>query len=365
MSSRRHIIALDLLRGVAAICVVIFHWLDGNSSRYFQASILAVDFFFALSGFVVSRAYADRLKAGMDLKEFLILRAIRLYPMVLLGTVLGVLRYSIKYFAARGSAEGVSWIAGHAVMGVVLLPDIFHPSAEMFILDAALWSLAFEFIAYGAYASIGFRLGRLSVAALLVLSGAGFWAWLQGVFPFGQAEPAHSLDGTQYLYALSRVAFSFTLGAAAQHLPDSLLRRFSLNGWIAGALLVLLFWCPARLLNGVTAGFAVAVGFPLMIVLCARSGAHIRLQTVASLLGDASYPIYAIHVPIMWTMGGLGKYFSRIWPIFSMSGGIYMGLVIVPLCIVSGYCAGRWIDTPVRAYLTARYRAAGRRGALT
>ena len=79
--------------GVAALCVVIFHFSEMVIGDYSKLWIgngwLAVDFFFCLSGFVIGYAYDDRL-ATMGLLKFFKARLIRLHPLVVLGSVLGL-----------------------------------------------------------------------------------------------------------------------------------------------------------------------------------------------------------------------------------------------------------------------------------
>jgi peptidoglycan/LPS O-acetylase OafA/YrhL len=64
-------------------------------------SYLAVDFFFILSGFVLAHAYEDRLLAEMTPTQFLCLRLIRLYPLYLIGTLIGI--------ATATLAGGLDW----------------------------------------------------------------------------------------------------------------------------------------------------------------------------------------------------------------------------------------------------------------
>ena len=45
---------------------------------------LAVDFFFMLSGFIVARAYEARLSTSMTFVEFVKVRFVRLYPIILI-----------------------------------------------------------------------------------------------------------------------------------------------------------------------------------------------------------------------------------------------------------------------------------------
>jgi hypothetical protein len=64
LNTKNHYEVLDGLRGVAAIGVVIFHfseWLFPDASKNFIGhGFLAVDFFFCLSGFVISYAYDEQ-----------------------------------------------------------------------------------------------------------------------------------------------------------------------------------------------------------------------------------------------------------------------------------------------------------------
>lgn len=70
----KHFIALDALRGFAALFVVSFHMLP------FWPAWLMVDFFFALSGFVLAHTY---LYSGRDTSglQFVFHRLARLYPL--------------------------------------------------------------------------------------------------------------------------------------------------------------------------------------------------------------------------------------------------------------------------------------------
>ncbi len=59
---------LDGLRGIAAILVVCFHLFEAHATnrftQMFNHACLAVDFFFVLSGFVISYAYDARWGQG-------------------------------------------------------------------------------------------------------------------------------------------------------------------------------------------------------------------------------------------------------------------------------------------------------------
>jgi peptidoglycan/LPS O-acetylase OafA/YrhL len=75
---------LDSWRGIAACMVALFHLRVlshvGDAALVRHASLF-VDFFFVLSGFVITGGYAERLAAGFGAWRFALLRFGRLYPL--------------------------------------------------------------------------------------------------------------------------------------------------------------------------------------------------------------------------------------------------------------------------------------------
>ena len=86
-------VALDSWRGIAALAVVAFH-VQVNGLAFSSTIVgnagAAVDFFFVLSGFVISAAYGSRLAGGFSLARFMTLRLGRVYPLHLLVLALYV-----------------------------------------------------------------------------------------------------------------------------------------------------------------------------------------------------------------------------------------------------------------------------------
>ena len=76
--------ALDGWRGIGALGVCFIHLqLNGflTSGPSLDSWILAVDFFFVLSGFVMARVYADDLVDGGRVAMFAVRRLGRLWPL--------------------------------------------------------------------------------------------------------------------------------------------------------------------------------------------------------------------------------------------------------------------------------------------
>ena len=104
MRDQRRFVALDGWRGVCASLVALFHMPTGSHLGQLlpvQNAWLFVDFFFVLSGFVISHAAEGRLWRPGENSRFLLKRFARLWPLhaVMLGAM-------VLLEAARG------WILG-------------------------------------------------------------------------------------------------------------------------------------------------------------------------------------------------------------------------------------------------------------
>src|SRR4051794_26514580 len=88
--TQHRFLALDGLRGVAALVILVFHfgirpaWVAPYGS-------LAVDFFFLLSGFVIAHAYEERLRQPGAIGAFIRDRVIRLHPLLVLSIIPGAI----------------------------------------------------------------------------------------------------------------------------------------------------------------------------------------------------------------------------------------------------------------------------------
>jgi peptidoglycan/LPS O-acetylase OafA/YrhL len=116
---------LNGLRGIAAIAVVNMH-LSFYYGVFHSANVApAVDFFFVLSGFVIAYAYESDLREGLTWGRFLLARIIRLYPLYLLGLVLGSLAMWTYQRPPEVSNFFVTFIFNLAVLP---WPGIFDPN---------------------------------------------------------------------------------------------------------------------------------------------------------------------------------------------------------------------------------------------
>ena len=174
-SGNERIDTLDLLRGIAALAVVSFHFAWPQRAVPLPRAYLAVDLFFVLSGFVIAYAYQHRLDAGMPVRRYVLARLIRLYPLYIVGTLLGAAWVAQRLLRHDGFEAFGPW-AVTLSSAVLFLPDpIGLGAAEgprlFFPFDGPAWSLFFELVVNLLYGALAVRLSNRLLAAL-ILGGA-------------------------------------------------------------------------------------------------------------------------------------------------------------------------------------------------
>ena len=184
---------LDAIRGIGAISVLLFHM--GLVWHIAPYGYLAVDVFFALSGFVMAMTYERDLKFGMTVGQFYTLRLERLYPTYLIGLGLGTI-----VIAAKVSA-GTDWPSPWILFNVAMLPA--PVTGDFFPVNVPAWSLFFELIAYACFA-VAIRV-RSSTLVLVMVVSACVLVTHGGIRNVGSTW-------TEFPLGLARLGLAFPLG---------------------------------------------------------------------------------------------------------------------------------------------------------
>ena len=164
---------LDGIRGIAAIFIVTIHtrafW-DIPPSRAY----LAVDIFFILSGFVIAHAYETKLQdAKISLREFVLIRLIRLYPLFLLSVAFSAVVHAYPLLTGRPSEfEDIWQLAAAVIKTALFIPN--HATGPndnaLFHLNVPYWSLAAELLVNFGYGVLRPRLSNRVLGAIVILS---------------------------------------------------------------------------------------------------------------------------------------------------------------------------------------------------
>jgi peptidoglycan/LPS O-acetylase OafA/YrhL len=353
MDPKDRFIALDGLRGIAAICVVVMHGLSGFALEpaYLPHAQLAVDFFFMLSAFVIANAYTARMQSGLTVRGFLSIRWIRLFPLYAVGLAIGIGAFAIKA-SERGIEVGPGALIADVALGLAFLPTPLTVGSWLsaFPFNPPAWSLFFEWMANLAWATALFRLRASWIFAFAVVAGLFFCR---------QALALDGVDGgsrwTNLGFGILRVAFPFLVGLFIWSMapaPSDRARTFI--AVVLSASLVMLFALQVSLLGisrGAYEAAVVCLAFPLIVYI----GARVSLSPSSVLgramtwLGNVSYAVYVVHYPLVRAVDSAAR-----------SRGIRMDLVL-PLSIVEAafalllaYVLVRFWDVPVRLFLSRR-----------
>ena len=276
------------MRGVAALAVVQLHTV--HQATWFPHGYLAVDFFFLLSGFVISFAYGERLQHGWSTRSFLKTRLIRLYPLYLLGLVLGLGARILVLHFHQATFTLIQLIAAFGI-GLFMLPLAGH-AKYAYPLNYPTWSLFGEFLANIVHAAFLRRLSDRGLLLWLIPSGllAVLLSLHRGSLDFGAASP-------DLLLLVPRVLFSYVAGILLERWWRRHGHSQTWNPLLAFALLSVVFVAPLRWSPWIDL-VAVFVLFPALLLLGARSSAGRLLSTPFRLAGLASYAIYILQLPL-------------------------------------------------------------------
>jgi peptidoglycan/LPS O-acetylase OafA/YrhL len=299
LKTKPHFEILDGLRGLAATVVVIFHFMEiaiaDYNNNFIAHGYLAVDFFFCLSGFVIAYAYDSRI-ADMGLITFIKLRLIRLQPLVIIGSVLGLLTFLFDPYSNLYAVYGFKDTVLIFITSVFLIPYPIMPERffNLFSLNAPSWSLFWEYIANLAYAIVLFKAAKKVLAPLVLLAAAGIFyaAWNSGNLAGGWGGP-NFFDG------LARISFSFLMGMLIYRSNWIIKNKLGLAGM--SALLLIAFLTPYNdHWNWLIEPLLVIFYLPLMVILGAGASLSAKHQKINKISGDISYPLYMTHYPFIW-----------------------------------------------------------------
>jgi peptidoglycan/LPS O-acetylase OafA/YrhL len=171
MKTIRKIDALESLRGVAALLVVLYHVPAWNpiihNISIIRSGFMMVDLFFVLSGFVIYTAYANRITTVYELAKFQFLRFGRLYPVHFLFLILflgiEILKYVLQHHFGIASLSKQPFEQNNlaAFMRDVFMIKAFWPNEQAITFNSPAWSISAEFYTYVIFGLIVLNFSRL------------------------------------------------------------------------------------------------------------------------------------------------------------------------------------------------------------
>lgn len=311
--------SLQAGRAIAALMVLGFH-LGLAVKAYFGVTAFllpwghaGVEFFFVLSGFIVTMVHRCDVDQPGRLGHFLYRRFVRIYPI-----------YWIVFLAAyAGAYRIVNLTPGEVLEALALVPA---PTAPVI---SVAWSLQWEVVFYLLFGA--FILNRW----LGVLGSAAALAWLPG-------------SGTY---------MALFAGGVLCALIDQR-RRLLSHGLPMAVLGALVFagGCVFDTFTGVKPTLVLGLGACLLmlgLVAAERSGRAWGGHPLLQLLGDASYAIYLVHYPLI----SAGCKAAMLLGLQGTGWGLTLYPVLLLASVVAGVGLHRWIEKPLVARLNRQWRA--------
>ncbi len=376
--------ALTSIRFFAAFWVVLYHY-EREILGLASASVAAwlkpalvmgaagVSLFFILSGFILAHTYWDRdVTTAGGRREFFLHRFARIYPMYALSLAVVLPRLVLfRDDPAVRYAYSHPWLVG--LSHLTMTHEI--PFDPVPVLNPPTWSvgceagfyLLFPFL-FPFFRRVGARGALVAVAVAFALGSVLPILYSQFAFPQWAASlgwgypPGFDMRLNQAvrmwpLFRLGEFAIGMLLAALVRRIP-----RWGARGWGAlafvGVLGLGLFALSFRytelryslVIQQVT---PVPLFAALILALALTRGERPRFLTapLLVLLGEASYSLYLIHVPVKNALKLVGERVGL--PIGSPAGVALSLLASVGLSIL----AFRLVEGPARRWIVGRFGA--------
>lgn len=307
--------SLQVFRGIAALMVVFHHqWPSftyffglNNNTLSFIAGLgkHGVDFFFVLSGFIITYSCYNKVASFDNNKSYLLNRILRIYIPFLPISIAMLLLYTLLPNMSESNRD-ISWLTS-----LTLIPD--GPPA----LSVA-WTLVHEMMFYllfliWFYTRRGWYLFTALWAGVIV-----YLNWLH-------ADTAwESIPVLKYFASTYNLEFimGFYLAVLAKNTKLAGQRVFLVAAAILGMTAVLLKWYEWQ----IPINLVFSISFFFLILGSIHTALDkIKSSSLLMIVGNASYSIYLVHNPEISIL-------VRLFPKYS--GELYTGFVFVAVFII-------------------------------
>ena len=304
--------SLEAFRGIAAISIIFYHsmFTSGVLSNFRLNSYLFVDFFFILSGFIISFAYMQKLtEKKVSTKTFFIKRIFRLYPMHLFMLAIWGVYIFVKHWAFTKHLGGQDpFIANNLTSFVqhLLLVQTFG-TGNIMAWNVPSWSVSVEIFAYIIF-FIFVKLFTNSHVSVKLLTSFLLIIVLKGLLIIYPTE----LQNFTFLFnGLSTFFMGIILYIMSRYKP-----KYTPKIWLSNILeiitvlsIVLLLNMPIHSLLNLT---IIQLLFTLSIYVFAIQEKGIVSKVLHyrafQYLGLLSYSIYLIHAIVVELVGHIFEY---------------------------------------------------------
>jgi peptidoglycan/LPS O-acetylase OafA/YrhL len=365
-TSRPNLPVLTTLRFFAAAEVVAFHVAQTRPgwarpvdflSGLVSGGYAAVVFFFVLSGFILAYVHtgeSERSACNVKAARFWRLRFARIAPAYYLGLLLAL--PLLIQVVAQSQTSG--WSVAFGMTSVTLFAQAWWP-AYTTLWNFPAWSLSVECAFYALFPWLARTLARWPAAAVLVGSYAlivltddyrGDLLWRAGLLGPVPKTDWLVLSAFPILYL---PLFIFGMALARLYLFGRVLsRRFHATMLGVGVAVTVLIFGGAWMLPGWTRSDPVlALVFALIVFGGAAAASSFPLLTRPAfiLLGEASYSMYILHIPLRVCWDNLTDAVPGLTRMPWLNFPLYFVFVVLVSVVVF-----RVVEKPLRKWIAGR-----------
>lgn len=360
----KRFLVLDSFRGCCAIAVMIYHshaMLTFTETRFFRSADYFVEFFFILSGFVLTHTYTQRLDSAGRLRDFLISRIFRLYPLHVVMLVVFIGLEALKMVAERHGVAfaNESFTGARAPVEVIpnlLLIQSWWPGFSAMSFNFPSWSISIEFYLYLLFGTITLWLPgrtRWVASSIVVLA-------ILGMVTHNSTMTIYSLRGLSGFFA-----------GQLTYLLYQRLHDVKWNAWLATLLEVAALgaiYCVLSFMSGSRELILLPLFCITVLIYSFEAGAlsaWLRGR-VFEWLGTLSFSIYMIHASVLFVIPVVLSVYAQRYGVNLLtdqvevasgtlfryidtgSVGLNTVLVVIPMCItlVLAALSYRFIELP-------------------
>lgn len=374
---RPYLTTLTPLRGIAALLVVVFHsnlmmmgFLPPGYTHFVENGWLWVDFFFILSGFIMSYVYGKKFEAsvsGTAYWRYLGARFARVYPLHLVTLLWALVSCVaiVHYATALDPFFAAMFDPAAAPASLFLLQGMHLFKAAP--LNTPSWSLSTEWWVYMIFPFLVPTFARLKFAGKLGATGllTGFYLLLRyWVGPKSGPFPGQPTLNMVQDFGIFRCLAGFLLGMLVFEcyrtgFARALFRKSASFIAALGGCLI------AMHLGAIDLGILAFFPFILLTAAYNETGIKRVLDTrPLQRLGDWSFSIYMVHVPIMLMymvvqVKEQPDRFADLMKLVSTTPDYRLGAILCSIVVVLSVLVAaltfRFVEVPARNYLNLQF----------
>ncbi|MFW0766680.1 acyltransferase family protein [Trabulsiella odontotermitis] len=361
MSNAKKLDSIQILRGIAALSVVMFHFrfllVPEGANRtipdaLFGWGAIGVDLFFVISGFIMYYITSDKESGFKTTCDFIINRAIRIMP----------LYYIVLMFAfATGGAMSTFHYQEKIdnLISAMTFTPYLRDYAPLYILESGMlnvrWTLNYELYFYSALAlCLLFRHRMILLFIWFIAPAVISFAVLSEVTV---STKGYDYDSVMMMFVTNPIILEFGMGIASGWAYKKINQTYRLKSIFLPVAMLLMVGMGIYLKKFTAYNLVSGIAFSVLVLVFA-----LHNQTITRLfpkfmitLGNISFSLYLIHNPLM---GFIHRKIDKAYPYAINNAFGFIAMIFIVLIVA--YVSHRYIEMSLSGKLRKKFMSGHR-----